>query len=406
MKTKLLLISLFFSFLSVAQQPFYFNDFEGLPTFTTDNSGLWQKGVPAGNSISAAHSGSEVWMTNLNSTYSYSFNDRYLYTPVFCVKEFKKVSVSFWHAFNLDTMSSNIYDWYSMGSFEYRTANSSAWIMLGYIGDPQSNNWFNTNIGGSHCWTFLDSSWFYSSYEYNNQYPSKTDSLQFRFVFRTYHNNHVNFNATGDGWAIDDFQINGHYYSNELALKKIIKPVNNSYGMDTVKIRIVNLGSVPYKPIAISYRVGTNAAVTESFTGNPIPQGDSLDYAFNTLLSLPQSNYNICTYLTTYDTYKGNDTLCSSIITTDIFSSESFYINSISPNPVKDDAQIFFNLRKEENIDFNLFNSTGAVVYHTSAHFNRGSNSFKLNFAELPKGIYFLQLKVDFATVVKRIIIL
>ena len=71
-----------------------------------------------------------------------------------------------------------------------------------------------------------------------------------------------------------------------------------------------------------------------------------------------------------------------------------------------DVAQIFFNLRKEENIDFNLYNSTGDVVYHTTAHFNRGSNIFMLNVAEIPKGIYFLQLKVDLATVVKRITIL
>ena len=286
------------------------------------------------------------------------------------VKGFEKITISFWQAFNLDTtIDYGSRKWQSMCSFEYRNAGSFAWIMMGYIGNPDSYNWYNYAKGGCHGWAYLDSSWFYSSFEhYHLNSGLLTDSLQFRFIFKTYHNNYVNFNATGDGWAIDDFQINGHYYSNELALKKIIKPVNNSYGMDTVKIRIVNLGSVPYKPISISYRVGTNTAVTESFTGNPIPPGDSLDYAFNTLLSLPQSNFNICTYLTTYDTYKGNDTLCSSIITTDIFSSESFYINSISPNPVKDVAQIYFNLEKGQNIHFMLYNASGAIVYKISSH--------------------------------------
>ena len=404
MKAKLLIISLLFSIFSMAQQSIYFNDFEGLTNFKPDTSGFWQKGVPAGNHILSAHSGNQVWMTILDSTYSYSFYDRYLYTPVFNVNGYEKISMSFWQALNLDTMSNGYQNWLSMANVEYRRGSSSGWIMLGYKGDPQSTSWYNNAIGGTHGWCYLDSSWFYSSYEYDNNYYG-TDSLQFRFIFKTYLHN--NFNSTGDGWAIDDFQINGVYYNHELAIKKIITPdVNSNIINDTVKIRVVNLGSEPSHLIALSYRIGNNPAVKEFYTGNPIPSGDSIDYTFTSLFSSPQSSFNICTYLTTYDTYKVNDTLCTSIILTNISVNKPLTITGIYPNPVKNVARISFNLMYEEKIDFDLYNSTGAVVYQTKAYFRSGSNNFSLNVADLPKGVYFLRLKADLTTIIKRIIII
>ncbi len=84
---KLFLVSLaifFTTFISdsiQAQVQIYANNFESAGGFYTDTiNSIWERGIPQKAVIDTAHSGQNVWLTDLDSAYQ-GIQNSYLYSP-------------------------------------------------------------------------------------------------------------------------------------------------------------------------------------------------------------------------------------------------------------------------------------------------------------------------------------
>jgi hypothetical protein len=121
---------------------FYFDDFEteGYNGWTPELTVLWQKGKPVANVIKYAHSPANVWTTRLNGQYLNNVQ-KGLITPEFDFKNLKGLSLRFWHWYETE-------DGVDGGNVKYTLNGGTTYLTLGYIGDPNGVNWYNSNASG------------------------------------------------------------------------------------------------------------------------------------------------------------------------------------------------------------------------------------------------------------------
>jgi len=286
------------SFTGIPVLPLPYNDdFEGAGYFVGSGGNLqWQKGMPIKSIFNTTHSGSNAWVTSLNSNYLNNSND-YLYTPFYDFSQVPNCKMSFYHRIDSETSSDG-------GSIQYSIDMGQTWINLGYIGDPLSTSWYNSNIGGTHSWSGPDSNWRYSTYDLS-AFNSYSNPVQFRFVFIS--DASVN---NYEGWMIDDFSITPPSIPNDAGISNILSPSKYTVpgSSNIVKIRVYNYGSQTLTSIPVSYQLDNNTAINEIWTGNLAP-GNYTDYSFTTpYTAIPTYKIRVKTNLGT-DTYAFNDTL-------------------------------------------------------------------------------------------------
>lgn len=79
----------------------------------------------------------------------------------------------------------------------------------------------------------------------------------------------------------------------------------------------------------------------------------------------------------------------------------------IYPNPVKDNANISFNLNKKENVEINVFNLSGKLVKSINLQsLPAGNQKTVINCSSLDKGVYIVQLKAGNKTTSSKFIIM
>lgn len=297
-----------------------FNDtavkiFTGLPVFTPSwydsfdsssifwlsdgNMNIWQRGIPQKPIINSAHSAPNVWITDTISPYPANATE-YLYSPYFNLKYYSNALLKFWHRFDLEQ---NL----DYGRIQYSIDSGQTWINLGYISDPLGSNWYNSSSAGLHSWSGSSNGWILSTYDLSQFYNSSS-ILQFRFVFSS------NSTTSGDGWAIDDFEMFAPPLAVDAELKAIICPLSNAnYSVvDSVSVLIKNSGTSALNSAIVSYQINNSNAIIETWTGN-LSANDSVIYTFNTSYVVPtgSNSFNICAKVKVLgDFYIPNDSLC------------------------------------------------------------------------------------------------
>ncbi len=172
------------------------HDFEnGLNGWTTSGNYVnWQLGS---STIIQAHSGANLWGTNLNGNYQYNNMVESLISPTFSLKNLNSAMMQFWHYYSTESH-------YDGGVVEISTNGGSSWSQIepvnGYPEDALSS--FNP-LGtvpaysgrSGQGWTedFFD----LSSYIGN-------DNIKIRFTFATDYSIYYY-----EGWYIDDVYIIG-----------------------------------------------------------------------------------------------------------------------------------------------------------------------------------------------------
>jgi len=69
---------------------------------------------------------------------------------------------------------------------------------------------------------------------------------------------------------------------------------------------------------------------------------------------------------------------------------------SISPNPIKDNAAVTFDLNTNGNVQLSVYNSTGEKVFETAEkEFSAGNHTILFENSNLSSGIYYFNLTVD-----------
>lgn len=483
--------------------PEWSNDMDGVKHFAHDgNPDIWERGVPMGTNINTAHSGANVWMTDLDADYSENTHT-YLYTPMFDFSNIQDATLEFWHSLDVENGNDGV-------NVQYSLNGGVTWTNLGdTVASPDKTNWYNDVIGNMPVWTG-GFGWTKSSFKLT-QFDNHPTPIQFRFYLYGDAQNH------GDGWAIDDFTIKLPVYPKDAGVVSINQPANSTvvgdqvnvevdiqnFGTDTlysvpvsydvngsvqtetwtgtlypdstatfafntayvspnatyvlksytelandgnasndtssvmlnvtqapidagvtaillpndtttqfvattVSVRIQNFGTDELTSIPVEYQVGAQAAVAETWTGN-LASGDSVDYTFSNTFIASAGSFDICARTDVANDYDAsNDETCATIMATSINENSAFSNAVVRPNPADQFAIVELNNNKlNGEIVVSLTDMLGNTVYHQVMNINGANNTFKVETANIPAGMYFVNLenandKVTIKLVVKH----
>ena len=294
-------------FLLAPQSLSYSDNFESNDVWLPDTiANQWERGTPQMPVINAAHSGSNVWAIDLDGNYLNNSSD-YLYSPTFNTTNIDSAYLSFWQFMNVQSTV-------DLGVLQISTGNGT-WANLGYIGDPNATNWYNSQTNGLHSWSMQNLGWLKSTYflDFTDQYTGyyQANSVQFRFYFVS--NSSVN---NYDGWAIDDFKLMLPAIQYDAGVVNISTSSNSPQigSQQMVTIEVKNWGYDNLNNIPVSYTVNgvtTNANIQ---LGAPLAPGNTTFYTFLTGFTTPGSNFTICAS-TSFpgDTYLQNNQYCKNI---------------------------------------------------------------------------------------------
>ncbi len=293
-------------FRQMTTNPPYFDDFEGKNVFMRDTASgkvtQWEYGTPKANHIKGAHSGQTAWMIDLDSNYNNSATD-VLYSPKFATGNTGLDSLVFWHYMDAEAGDDG-------GYVQYQNVTGH-WTTLGEINDPSAVNWYTDTIIGQHAFSG-NTGWIRSSICIDTAHvPNMASITQFRFVFAS-----DGSGNSGDGWAIDDFQVKIPRVPYDAGISAIINPAGSSVTGATVnvEVRLKNFGYDPLTATDVTYQVGNNTPVTESWTGNLLTDSSEV-FAFSTPYTGPSADYELSVYTElSNDGNLYNDTLKSMIV--------------------------------------------------------------------------------------------
>ena len=177
----------------------YCNDFDDpavepwltLNAFVKDGTTLWEVGTPNNAPLISTNSGSNAWVTDLDSNYK-KRDSSALYTPVFAIDSGEVYSYEFMHAF-----STEIY--HDGGTVDVTFDGGITWHTVGT--NLFGATWFNTSFVTSldvykPGWTGLSNGWVQAKI---NMSVDTARNAVFRFRFGS------DETINKAGWAIDDF---------------------------------------------------------------------------------------------------------------------------------------------------------------------------------------------------------
>ncbi len=178
--------------------------FEGvnlLEDFEDNNGGYtgtgdWEWGNPTAGPGNA-HSGSNVWATNLNGAYSNYANEWVDSAPI-SIPTGVPAELGFWHWYNIE----DGYSHYDGGNVKISTDGGSTWTLLGSYLDPypiQQCYSGNSGIPGEPCFTGSSGSWNYVTFDLSSY---AGEQVMFRWHFGS--DTSLNY----EGWYIDDVSVN------------------------------------------------------------------------------------------------------------------------------------------------------------------------------------------------------
>jgi hypothetical protein len=162
-----------------------------LNAFVKDGTTLWEVGTPNNAPLISTNSGSNAWVTDLDSNYK-KRDSSALYTPVFAIDSGEVYSYEFMHAF-----STEIY--HDGGTVDVTFDGGITWYTVGT--NLFGATWFNTSFVTSldvykPGWTGLSNGWVQAKI---NMSVDTARNAVFRFRFGS------DETINKAGWAIDDF---------------------------------------------------------------------------------------------------------------------------------------------------------------------------------------------------------
>ncbi len=183
----------------------YCNDFEGTDpnlfkwfatnsiTFDPDTplAHSWRQGIPDTSQLPNAHSGNQVWMTDLKKNYREGDRSS-LYTPIFIIDSNQTYVMDFWHWMQSEPLHDG-------GNIEFTEDGGLTWQHIGWA--IQGKPWYNTQFVSA-----LDQikpGWSGDTEGWINSTLSMNFGASTKIIFR------IRFGSDQDiedkGWAIDDF---------------------------------------------------------------------------------------------------------------------------------------------------------------------------------------------------------
>ncbi len=250
----------------------YFQDFEnwdGGWQVDKDNSFLpsWEFGEPAGNTISAAASGKNAWVTNLNGVYNGN-EVSYLESPCFDLADLTEDPVI---EFSINYFTELSFD----GAYlEMSTNDGQDWEKVGAIGEGL--NWYtfnNTILGLGDVWAGQSNGWLTARIRLSG--AAGNSSVKLRFAFA------ADFIINYEGIGVDDIRIYVPLANDLVGQDATSAGENVNCGLvnDKVTFSFTNFGTQPQSNFQVGYSVNGGAPVVETITATVQPD-ESFNYTF------------------------------------------------------------------------------------------------------------------------------
>lgn len=241
----------------------------------------WQWGKPNGQVISAAATGSNAWVTNLNGLYNPG-EVSYLASPCF---DFSDLSDDPVIEFSLIYAAESGYD----GAWlEVSTDDGTTWNKLGTVNEPI--NWYNQNV----VFTALGPVWSGNS---NGWIPARRRlsgtagqaNVRLRFAFEA-----DNF-AQAEGIGVDNIRVYVPQANDLAALSVQTNGDAMDCGLanDRITFRLANYGTQTVTTFTAAYALNGAAPVVESVGPVSIPPNTIYTYTFNQGFDSRDAAFNI-----------------------------------------------------------------------------------------------------------------
>ena len=106
-----------------------------------------------------------------------------------------------------------------------------------------------------------------------------------------------------------------------------------------------------------------------------------------------------------YNAYNGSVTVSGGSATEEVVTKD-FVFYPVSPNPVREGAQIHFSLEHSSQTTLNIFDISGRVIYQDAQFFGSGAQAFILPEEVFPvSGTYYAQLTTEHAQGVQKLVV-
>ncbi|PLX04232.1 MAG: hypothetical protein C0594_09315, partial [Marinilabiliales bacterium] len=219
----------------------------------------WEYGIPStSQTINAAASGSNCWVTNLYGDYNNEESSA-LYTPCFDFSALLNpmVEMDIWYEMDLGT-----------AYMEYSLNNGYNWTKVGEGEPVDAANWYNADNSGETGWNGQIAGDTWQTVHHTLASLAGEPSVMFRIKF----DGLTSGITLNEGVAIDDFTIM-EAPDNDLALLNLESPFSNcALGSEIISVNIQNLGDTEAFDIPIKYSLDngtnyTNATITDTIQG-------------------------------------------------------------------------------------------------------------------------------------------
>jgi hypothetical protein len=181
-----------------------------------------------------------------------------------------------------------------------------------------------------------------------------------------------------------------NYIQKDLQVARIVTPpINELLGMETISVKVLNLGKDIINGFNLAYNINNHLPVTQYFANKVLPFGDSVVVSFNVKADMSKYGvYQVIAYgFDNNDDYLFNDTLTADIENIKINESISVY-----PNPFSDKLTISINSPVAERLHISLTNISGIKVYDTEKDIMNGSNSIIISDSRIAPALYYLNI--------------
>ncbi len=191
-----------------------------------------------------------------------------------------------------------------------------------------------------------------------------------------------------------DFAGSGQvtYIAKDLEVARIVSPVQkNSYGQETVSVKVLNRGKDPISGFNLAYRINNSGGpVAQSFDNVILPYSDTTTVSFSTKADLSRvGEYSIVAYAyNNNDDFIFNDTASIYLENNHLADSMSIY-----PNPFTDNFTLHLQTSADDYLTISIVSSTGAKLYETQREISTGLNSIIMSCPALPPAVYFIRIK-------------
>ncbi|MBV6439772.1 MAG: hypothetical protein EPGJADBJ_01425 [Saprospiraceae bacterium] len=252
----------------------YFQNFETweggwyVDTVNSVNSS-WEFGTPQNAIISAAASGQNAWVTNLDGPYN-SNEYSYLTSPCFDFTDLTEDPV-----FQASVIYSDFAD-FDGGWLEISTNDGQSWEKVGAVGE--GSNWYNTfniNTGLGDVWSGESDGWQIARILLAGM--AGESNVRFRFAFSSF------FFFGGEGFGVDDIRVYVPLANDLTGSSAGSQGNDNDCGLqnDKVTFTFINFGTEPQSSFPVAYSINGGAPVVETVNATVQPD-QTFTYTFTT----------------------------------------------------------------------------------------------------------------------------